>query len=86
MIVPVRLCVLSAIALSLPLLQRAQLVQSSSSSLVLSGQKNEAAVIENHHYGAAWCRSPTATVSQGQRCVVDSSSELLQLQSLGETE
>lgn len=85
MIVPVRLCVLGTIALSLPLLQHAQLVQSSSSSLVLSDQKNEAAVIE-YHYGAAWCRSPTATVSQGQPYVVDPSSELQQLQSLGETQ
>ncbi len=74
MIVTVRLCVIGAIALSLPLLQHAQSVQSS--SLVLE-QRDEAAVIE-HHYGVAWCGSPTATGSQGRRYinVVDPSSEL----------
>jgi hypothetical protein len=84
MIVTVRLCVIGAIALSLPLLQHAQSVQSSSLELVLE-QRNEAAVIE-HHYGVAWCGSPTATGSQGHRYnVVDPASEL-QLQSLVETQ
>ena len=61
---------LYAVALSLSLLQHAQLVQSSSLALEYGDQRNEAAAIE-HHYGVAWCRSPKATKSQGQRYAVD---------------
>lgn len=79
MTVAARLCVLITIALSLPLLQFVQ------SSVLALEQGNEAAVVNEHQYRVAWCRSPTATKSQGRRHAVDPSFEL-QLQSLAETQ
>lgn len=64
----------AALALSLLLLQ----VQKSSSA----DGRNEEAV--EQYRGVAWCRSPTATKSEGQRVLVDSAFEW-RLQRLAET-
>ena len=81
MTVSAGLYVLRTVALSLSLLH-AQLVPVQSS---VEYEDRNAAAVKEHYYGVAWCRSPTATKSQGQRYLVDPLAFEVPFQSLEET-